>query len=243
MVHPLSAIRIILLTCFLSSLQLDPAYVAQIIELGVQSHLEINCAALQRFVTNGKFIIRFKHRATWGGRAKILSGMTDLFLLNIVTSALLARKVGQNVSETAIDVLCVSGLVHFPPMEGGPLSYLARVGKTSIVGKLQALIKNPQLHAEVQWLARKAESLLPAEANKLFIKPQTGTESSSQRSELVVLSASELAQTGPTRGAQNLEVFLYPLPMLLLCSCGMLSILAVCLIPVIVHVYVFGLHH
>ena len=221
------------MNCFPSSLQLDPAYVAQIVELGVQSHLEINCAALQRFLTHGKFIIRYKHRVTWGGRCKILSGMTDLFLLNVVTSALLARKVSQDVSEAAIDVLCVSGLVHFPPTEGGPLSYLARVGKSFVLEKLQALIKNPQLHAEVQRVTRKAESLLPAEADKLFVKTQTGVESSSQRSELVALSASELAQTGPARGAQNLDVILYPFPMILLCTSWTLSVFAFCLIPVI----------
>lgn len=199
----------------LSSFQLDPAYVGQIIELGVQSHLGLNCTALQHFVTHGKFIV--KRKATWGSCSKILSMLPDLFLLNIVVSALLAKNVSQDVSEAAVDVLCVSGLVHFPPTEGGPLSYFARIGKTSVLEKLQALAKNQWLRSQAQWLTRKAESLLPQEKDKLFVKPQTEFKFSSQISELQVLSATELAQTGQAKGAQNFEVFLYPIPIILLC--------------------------
>ena len=199
----------------LSSFQLDPAYVGQIIELGVQSHLGLNCTALQHFVTHGKFIV--KRKATWGTCSKILSMLPDLFLLNIVVSALLAKNVSQDVSEAAVDVLCVSGLVHFPPTEGGPLSYFARIGKTSVLEKLQALAKNQWLRSQAQWLTRKAESLLPQEKDKLFVKPQTEFKFSSQISELQVLSATELAQTGQAKGAQNFEVFLYPIPIILLC--------------------------
>lgn len=199
----------------LSSFQLDPAYVGQIIELGVQSHLGLNCTALQHFVTHGKFVV--KRKATWGSCSKILSMLPDLFLLNIVVSALLAKNVSQDVSEAAVDVLCVSGLVHFPPTEGGPLSYFARIGKTSVLEKLQALAKNQWLRSQAQWLTRKAESLLPQEKDKLFVKPQTEFKFSSQISELQVLSAAELAQTGPAKGAQNFEVFLYPIPIILLC--------------------------
>lgn len=204
----------------LSPFQLDPTYVGQIIELGVQSHLGLNCTALQHFVTHGKFII--KRKTTCGSCSKVLSALPDLFLLNIVVSALLAKKVSQDVSEAAVDVLCVSGLVHFPPTEGGPLSYLARTGKTSVLEKLQALAKNPWLHSQVQWLARKAESLLPQEADNLFVQPQTEFKLKSQLSELQVLSAFELAQTGPTKGAQNFEVFLYPVPMILLCMASII---------------------
>lgn len=211
----------------LSSFQLDPAYVGQIIELGVQSHLGLNCTALQHFVTHGKFIV--KRKATWGSCSKILSMLPDLFLLNIVVSALLAKNVSQDVSEAAVDVLCVSGLVHFPPTEGGPLSYFARIGKTSVLEKLQALAKNPWLHSQAQWLIRKAESLLPQETDKLFVKPQTEFNFSSQISELQVLSAAELAQTGPAKGAQNFEVFLYPISIILLCMAliivGILAVL------------------
>ena len=199
----------------LSSFQLDPAYVGQIIELGVQSHLGLNCTALQHFVTHGKLIV--KRKATWGSCSKILSMLPDLFLLNIVVSALLAKNVSQDVSEAAVDVLCVSGLVHFPPTEGGPLSYFARIGKTSVLEKLQALAKNQWLRSQAQWLTRKAESLLPQEKDKLFVKPQTEFKFSSQISELQVLSAAELAQTGQAKGAQNFEVFLYPIPIILLC--------------------------
>ena len=199
----------------LSSFQLDPAYVGQIIELGVQSHLGLNCTALQHFVTHGKLIV--KRKATWGSCSKILSMLPDLFLLNIVVSALLAKNVSQDVSEAAVDVLCVSGLVHFPPTEGGPLSYFARIGKTSVLEKLQALAKNQWLRSQAQWLTRKAESLLPQEKDKLFVKPQTEFKFSSQISELQVLSATELAQTGQAKGAQNFEVFLYPIPIILLC--------------------------
>ena len=211
----------------LSSFQLDPAYVGQIIELGVQSHIGLNCTALQHFVTHGKFIV--KRKATWGSCSKILSMLPDLFLLNIVVSALLAKNVSQDVSEAAVDVLCVSGLVHFPPTEGGPLSYFARIGKTSVLEKLQALAKNPWLHSQAQWLIRKGESLLPQETDKLFVKPQTEFKFSSQISELQVLSAAELAQTGPAKGAQNLEVFLYPVSIILLCMAliivGILAVL------------------
>lgn len=211
----------------LSSFQLDPAYVGQIIELGVQSHLGLNCTALQHFVTHGKFVV--KRKATWGSCSKILSMLPDLFLLNIVVSALLAKNVSQDVSEAAVDVLCVSGLVHFPPTEGGPLSYFARIGKTSVLEKLQALAKNQWLRSQAQWLTRKAESLLPQEKDKLFVKPQTEFKFSSQISELQVLSAAELAQTGPAKGAQNFEVFLYPIPIILLCMAlvivGILAVL------------------
>lgn len=211
----------------LSSFQLDPAYVGQIIELGVQSHLGLNCTALQHFVTHGKFVV--KRKATWGSCSKILSMLPDLFLLNIVVSALLAKNVSQDVSEAAVDVLCVSGLVHFPPTEGGPLSYFARIGKTSVLEKLQALAKNQWLRSQAQWLTRKAESLLPQEKDKLFVKPQTEFKFSSQISELQVLSATELAQTGQAKGAQNFEVFLYPIPIILLCMAlvivGILAVL------------------
>lgn len=211
----------------LSSFQLDPAYVGQIIELGVQSHLGLNCTALQHFVTHGKLIV--KRKATWGSCSKILSMLPDLFLLNIVVSALLAKNVSQDVSEAAVDVLCVSGLVHFPPTEGGPLSYFARIGKTSVLEKLQALAKNQWLRSQAQWLTRKAESLLPQEKDKLFVKPQTEFKFSSQISELQVLSAAELAQTGQAKGAQNFEVFLYPIPIILLCMAlvivGILAVL------------------
>ena len=155
--------------------------------------------------------------------------LPDLFLLNIVVSALLAKNVSQDVSEAAVDVLCVSGLVHFPPTEGGPLSYFARIGKTSVLEKLKALAKNPWLHSQAQWLIRKAESLLPQETDKLFVKPQTEFKFSSQISELQVLSAAELAQTGPAKGAQNFEVFLYPISIILLCMAliivGILAVL------------------
>lgn len=211
----------------LSSFQLDPAYVGQIIELGVQSHLGLNCTALQHFVTHGKFVV--KRKATWGSCSKILSMLPDLFLLNIVVSALLAKNVSQDVSEAAVDVLCVSGLVHFPPTEGGPLSYFARIGKTSVLEKLKALAKNQWLRSQAQWLTRKAESLLPQEKDKLFVKPQTEFKFSSQISELQVLSATELAQTGQAKGAQNFEVFLYPIPIILLCMAlvivGILAVL------------------
>ena len=211
----------------LSSFQLDPAYVGQIIELGVQSHLGLNCTALQHFVTHGKLIV--KRKATWGSCSKILSMLPDLFLLNIVVSALLAKNVSQDVSEAAVDVLCVSGLVHFPPTEGGPLSYFAQIGKTSVLEKLQALAKNQWLRSQAQWLTRKAESLLPQEKDKLFVKPQTEFKFSSQISELQVLSATELAQTGQAKGAQNFEVFLYPIPIILLCMAlvivGILAVL------------------
>lgn len=57
--------------------------------------------------------------------------LAQLFLLNLSFCCLKIKDECQNVSEAAIDALCVSGLIKYPPSEGGPLSYFVCNGKDS----------------------------------------------------------------------------------------------------------------
>ena len=126
-----------------------------------------------------------------------------------------------SVPETAIDVLCVSGLVQFPPTEGGPCNYLARNGLDRIVRKLESLLANEVLREEAERILSKLAQI--KDEDDLFSDVsvsgnEMATEFQERRSEVTLLSAADLRKIGPTRGLANMEVFLYPSLLLILCG-------------------------
>ena len=150
-------------------------------------------------------------------------------MCSLVSASLEIRQLHPSVPETAVDVLCVSGLVQFPPTEGGPFNYLARNGLDRIVQKLQALIAIPALREEVERVLSKLarfngenfSSDVSISENEML------TEFQERKSEVVILSAAELSKVGMTRGLDNMEVFLYPSLLLILCGVVFLVLIVV----------------
>ena len=55
-----------------------------------------------------------------------------LFLAAVKAALRVVTAPGLTVPHSTIDVLCVGGLMRFPPQEGGPLCYLCRNGAKNI---------------------------------------------------------------------------------------------------------------
>ena len=144
------------------------------------------------------------------------SKLADLFLFNVLNAALLIKKTSPLTPASAIDFLCVSGPVQFPPTEGGPLNYLIRNGRERIAERLEQLRRNVTLADEVTKLAamlRQSEASpeeLLGESND--VEEASGDEFSRKRSELCVLKASELQAVGPCMGLRHKEDLIRPLP-------------------------------
>lgn len=202
---------------FTAMRELDPAYVAKITELGTRHG--IDCAALQK-----KTFTKRNRRSL----SVTATEVSELFIYSLVSASLDIRQMHPSIPETAIDVLCVSGLVQFPPTEGGPCNYLVRNGLDRIVRKLESLLAKEVLREEAERILSKLVQVKDEEispdvsvgGNKMAIEFQ------GQRSEMALLSAADLRKIGPTRGLANMEVFLYPLLPLILCGVLCLVLIA-----------------
>ena len=158
--------------------------------------------AVKRFSHDDKLLAEYaKHPASIRNRTTPSrpqsQSVLKIFIVNIVLTAtqLLSDYEG-TLSADALDFLCVSGLVHFPPTEGGPINYLKRNGRGLLVDQLRDLScsGNPKLK---EFAASLVERL-----NQAVFPGNT----------LSLLSDEELARVGPTHGMQHLESLLHPFP-------------------------------
>lgn len=133
--------------------------------------------------------------------------LVELFLLNLSFCCLKAKEDYPNMSEAAIDALCVSGLIQFPPSEGGPLNYFVRNGKENCTIKFKKFITH--------FLANKFENVskVGSKVDALYSEVCSDTLGSvglsGIRSEGIYLTANELRAIGPACGILNKEVFLF----------------------------------
>ena len=160
----------------------------------------------------------------------------------------------RDLPEYAIDILCVSGLVNFPPTEGGPLNYLARNGTESILQQLDQVGVRAALREEVERLEMrrvldKVDGLFQViprkegqgkgeeeeeadeelkEAKEEEGEEEEGEEEGDYSSQVTPLSAAQLQIIGPTKGLTDMRSLLRPLWSLLCLLLGVL--LAVLLI-------------
>lgn len=95
----------------------------------------------------------------------------------------------------AIDFLSVSGLVHFPPTEGGPISFLKRNDRSVMINSLR------KMQCSNQMLKDHANRMAD-EIDRLII---TG-------SSLSLLTDNELVEIGPCHGVRDLPSIVYPFP-------------------------------
>ena len=127
--------------------------------------------------------------------------LVNLFLINLVVTAVELLKEYEGLSADSLDFLAVSGLVHFPLTEGGPINYMKRNGLTSLNAKLQEAISkntsNKQLQNLIRSLMNSLESMDEEETGKYGLS---------------LLTDRELRLIGPTLGAQHISSILYPFP-------------------------------
>ena len=130
-----------------------------------------------------------KHRATPTCTPKPHTLIT-LFLVNMITTSidLLTQYTSEGLSADAVDFLCVSGVVHFPPTEGGPINYLMRNGRGQLVTRLRGLECSGN---------KRMEELVCGLADRLDGGVVNGCG-------LGILSDEELATVGPTHGVPHL---------------------------------------
>lgn len=161
--------------------------------------------------------------------------LIEFINIGLGLAALYVRKLTPDISESAIDVLAVSGLVHFPPTEGGPLSYLARLGQDEARKRFtEACSVMPT--ETVRAVVETYSSVLDRNGiNELFVKtiltPQS-SEYQRQREKTLLLTSSELKEIGQTHGVENKEVFLLPIPCLIVMLITVLTLFAVCVFTV-----------
>ena len=229
-------------------LQLDKAYLSYLLEFSDKCSLLSDATSILRaYLTNSLAATRVCKQ----GKPSA-DDVSILFYAANMKASIQARSMNE-IPEYAIDFLCVSGLVGFPPSEGGPLNYLARNGKELIIRRLQKVADS--LKDEVQRLDMdkvldnvhelfgvsehnsNVHDLGTAEAvSDVDIENEKSTENITNRADtnqgggegaqsdgvrssycsaVTVLSAAQLERVGPTRGLDNVELLLYPLPMVL----------------------------
>lgn len=143
-------------------------------------------------------------------------------MLHLGLTAMQIKRVNPDISEAAIDTLSVSGLVHFPPTEGGPLNYIVRRGKIETVKCFEEILaKIPNHHAlfGIENIIAKS-GITESGVEHLFsahpVDNHTAiSEFQKQRNETVLLDNQELRSIGITRGLQNQEIYLFPIGLLL----------------------------
>ena len=137
--------------------------------------------------------------------------LAELFLLNLSFCCLSIKTTQKNVSEAAIDALCVSSMIQYPPSEGGPLSYFVRNGCSGCTLKFKRLYTsiNPSLLNQFETVTAVETVLFDKVLckNDTFVSPMIDFHK--MQSEGIFLTASELRTIGPSRGIVNKEVFLF----------------------------------
>ena len=137
--------------------------------------------------------------------------ISDVFNINLALTALKLRKDYPSVPPAAIDVLCVSGLTHFPPEEGGPFSYIRRHGSRAVYDQYCRLVH--VLNFQYTFSLDELDSELSLRSEQV---PRHCGYTAKQLSQMSPLSSNEMMQIGPVNGVQNQEVLLYPLALALL---------------------------
>ena len=150
-------------------------------------------------------------------------------------AALYVGKLTPGISEAAIDVLAVSGLVHFPPTEGGPLNYLARLGQDEARRRFNESCSVMPAES-VRAIVETYSNVLDRNGiHELFAKTKLTPQSSEyqrQREKTLLLTSSELREVGNTCGVQNREVFLLPVPCLVVMLVAAVVLVTVCVFAV-----------
>lgn len=169
---------------------------------------------LKMFLASKKIPTRQPHRGL--PFRPMTSDLVDFININLGLAALYVQKLTPSISESAIDLLAVSGLLHFPPTEGGPLCYLARLGQDKV--KRRFAESCSVMPTAVMSVVETYSGVLDKDViSRLFVKTEVTGQSSeyqSQREMSLLLSSSELKAVGQTRGVENREVFLLPVPFL-----------------------------
>lgn len=125
----------------------------------------------------------------------------DLFIINLIMTTFELISSHPQLSADTIDFLCVSGLVQFPPTEGGPVNYLKRNGLQTLQNNLTRICTSTVYGNAFNEIA----VLLIAKLNKL--EPSVVNECG-----LSLLTDKELAVIGPAQGLEHPLSLLYPLP-------------------------------
>lgn len=163
---------------------------------------------LRMYLTNGRTTSKEKSV----NRVKRCE-LSELLLLNVSVCCLKAKELHPGTSEAAIDALCVSGLIQYPPSEGGPLSYLVRNGKDNCIKKFKSL------HESVCSSSHQFKDVCDVDVcvtSTLFSEVSLNSDNREAtidnyrqlQSEGNYLTSSELVEVGPAHGVLNKEVFL-----------------------------------
>ena len=120
-------------------------------------------------------------------------------IVNIVITSyeIISSKVAPSVD--AVDFIAVSGLVQFPPTEGGPISYSRKRdqhGIRAVHAMLSVFPRNYPLNIISDRLLKRVDQI-----------PSHALEAESS-----LLTNKELYNIGPTRGLENSGSLIYPLP-------------------------------
>eukprot|EP00731_Ephydatia_muelleri_P016605 Em0009g1029a len=183
----------------------DDLYLTKMATVGGQ--LGIWCKALKSYLAG-------RSRPT-GKKAKLDPGkLADLFIFNALNAALILKQRSPLLPASALDFLCVSGPVQFPPAEGGPLNYLIRNGRERIAERLEQLCHSSVLAEEAGKLATmlKQSEVSSEEVLGEGQPKDVSSEFSKKRSQLCLLTASELQAIGPCAGLRHKETLIQPLP-------------------------------
>lgn len=120
-------------------------------------------------------------------------------ILNIVITSheIISSKFAPSVD--AVDFIAVSGLVQFPPTEGGPLSYLRKRNHHGIHG-LHAMLNDFQWNYPLNKITDR------------LLKRVDQIPSHASEAESNLLTNKELYDIGPTQGLENSSSLVYPFP-------------------------------
>ena len=168
--------------------------------------------------------------------------LADVFTLNLILSSLQAhQQCRAPLSETALDMLSVGGLVGFPPMEIGPLTYAVRRGRSKILEMCSIYTKKFPFLVEVCATTIKPQTLLAEDNFKQLYStsgPSNPSSSSSDggslakdlaamRTEVMLLDHGKLRQMLASSGVTNSEVFVMP-------ACVAFTIAVLCILLLLV---------
>ncbi len=144
--------------------------------------------------------------------------LVDVFALNLVLACLQARRQSQfTLSEYALDLLCVGGLVGFPPTESGPFNYAVRLGREKLVEKTEVLLKRFPIVAETCGCRKPLNLLSKENFMELFSKVDSTAREDDMdnifrklRLDVHLLDRRELQKVPCCKGVSNSEVFWLP---------------------------------
>ena len=164
--------------------------------------------------------------------------LADIFTLNLALSALYVRSTVPDVSEEALDALCVANLIQFPPVEGGPLNFAARISQKKLLSMYDKYIQAVPFLVDFCKIKNPQSSLLSEKSFETLFDGKRSAPSEDrenkedltelfkgQRCEVNLLSQAQLRKIGRARGVQSWEVFLLPALLLVLVPAVLFSLL------------------